>query len=417
MPVGNNSAILAAEIEKVQGTDLEELYALDSVLWKEIKALPKDTVSTRPERVVFDVYPGGKARANTLDGDDLGRGGAPQFAYGNVAPYAFTTAFEWTELAMIASNNREKAVVDYMQKVLKTQSELGAFVLDGLVSYGDGTNTLGTVTSYDNVNYIIYVDNAARFYAGQDVDVYSALGTKVGTVTILGTDNTVKALYLGSAPGFSIATNNLLLLSNSAGTANTGMNGILAYQSSATTGTYIGASRTSYPGAFTTPNVNAGAATLTPQLARLLLAQLKLARGVNSAPGASVKFHMGLDQRTAWENTGINVTQVIQSGDKSTGRDMLAKEQVDTIGGIEIISNLKAIPGRIDLLDFETWYRTEVQPLDFYEVDGRRIFQVYGGSGGVATSQLSYMVWMGNVVCKNPRRNAFISNLAVPSGY
>jgi hypothetical protein len=194
------------------------------------------------------------------------------------------------------------------------------------------------------------------------------------------------------------------------------LNGILAYQSSATTGTYIGVNRATYPGAFTTPNVNAGTVALTPQLARLLLAQLKLARGVDSKPGDMVRAHMGLDQRAAWENTGIVVTQLIQSGD-ATARDMLSKEQVDMIGGIEIITNLKAIPGRIDLLDFSTWYRTEVQPLDFYEVEGRKIFQLYGTSGAPAASQWSAQIWMGNVVCDNTRRNAFMYNLVVPTGY
>lgn len=419
MPVGNNNAILAAQLEKVNGSDLEELYALDSVLWKEIKAQSKDTVSTRPERVVFDVYPGGKSRQVTLDGDDLGRGGAPQFAFGTVAPFAFANAFEWTELAKIATDSREKAVVDYMTKVLKTQAAIGAFNLDSLISVGDGANTLGTVVSYDNVNFIIFVDNAARFYAGMDVDYYAGgVGTaKTETITILGVDNTNKALYLSANPPTLPVATGALLENQSAGTANSGLAGILAYQSAATTGNYMtGVSRTTFPGAFTTPNVNAGSVALTPALARLLLAQLKLASGVDTKPGSGVKAHLGLDQRTAWENTGIVVTQLIQAGN-ATSRDMLPAQQIETIGGIEMLTNLKAIPGRIDLLDFNTWYRTEVQPLDFYQVGSQRVFQIYGASGAPASSQWSAMIWMGNVVCKNPRRNAFINGLLIPSGY
>lgn len=418
MPVGNNSAILAAQLEKLHSPDLEEMFQLDSVFWKYIKARPKDTVSTRPERIVYKVYPGGKSRVVNLDGGDMGRGGAPQYTFGNIAPVSFDWIMEWTKLAEIGSDSREKAVVDYMAEILKDHTRIAAFNIDSLLSYGDGANTLGTVTSYDATNFIIVVDNAARFYAGQDIDVYNGgLGTSLTvTLTILGVDNTNKSLYLAADASTHPTANALILENNSAGTANSGLNGILAYQAARTSGTYTGVNVASFPGAFSTPTVNAGSVALTPQIARLLLAQLKLARGVNTKPGAQVRMHLGLDQQAAWENTGIVITENMQTGG-STARDMLAPEMVQTIGGIPMLVNLKAIPGRIDLIDFETWYRTEVQPLDFYEVDGKRVFWPMGTSGGIAASMISYMYWMGNVVNDNPRANAFISALSVPAGY
>lgn len=418
MAVGNNASVLAGQLEKVHSSDIEDLFQLDSVLWKYFKARPKDEVSTRPERIPYEVGIGIKSRASSFDGQDLGRGGAPDYTYGNVAPVSFSWNLEWTKLADVATDNREKAVFNYMTERLKKHSAAAAFNIDSLISYGDGSNTLGVVTSYDNVNYIIYVDNAARFYRGQDVDGYnSGLGTTLTAVyTLSGVDARAKALYLGAAPSVAPTAGALLLENNSPGTANSGLNGILAYQSALTTGTYTGVSRAAYPGSFTTPNVNAGNATLTPQIARLMLAQLKLARGTATTPGNNVKLHMGLDQQTAWENTGINVTQNIQGGN-ATARDMLAPEAVSTMGGIPIIVNIKAIPGRIDLLDFDTWYRIETAPLDFYEVGTNRVFPIYGASGGIASAMISYMMWIGNIVCSNTLRNAFISGLAIPTSY
>ena len=418
MAVGNNSAILAAQLEKVHSADLEKLFQFDSILWPKFKARPKDVVSTRPERIVYKVAEGAKSRVVNLDGGDLGRGGAPQYVYGNVAPVSFDWIIEWTKLGDIASDNREKSVVDYMQDVLSSHSETAAFNLDSLIAYGDGSNTLGYVTSYDGTNYIVYVDNAARFYVGQDIDVYNGgLGTTItATITITGIDPNAKALYLGGAPTAAPAANGLLLENNSAGTASSGLNGILAYQVNSNSGYYTGVSRAAYPGLFSTPTVNAGANTLSPALARLLLNQLKIARGIKTTPASDVYLHTGLDQQAAWENTGINVTQNIQAGN-ATSRDMLAADAVTTLAGIPFLVDLKAIQGRIDLLDFSTWYRTEVQPLDMYEVGGQRVFWPMGASGGVAASQISYMIWMGNIVCENPRKNAYISNLAIPSGY
>jgi hypothetical protein len=417
MAIGNNAAILAAELEKVHSADLEKLFQFDSVFWSLIKARPKDTVSVRPERIVYKVSNGAKSRAVNLEAGDMGRGGAPQYVFGSVAPVSYDWIIEWTKLADIATDNRQKAVVDYMSEILASHSETAAFNLDSLLSYGDGSNTLGIVTSYDNTNFIVYVDNATRFYVNQDVDLYSALGTaSLTTFTITGIDPNAKALYLAGAPGSAPVANYLLLENNSAGTAASGLNGILAYQVNSATGYYTGVSRAANPGVFSTPTVNAGGATLTPALARLLLNQLKIARGVTTKMGNNVKLHTGLDQQAAWENTGINVTQNIQ-GANATARDMLAPDQVATLAGIPFLVNLKAIPGRIDLLDFSTYYRTEVQPLDMYSVGGQKVFWPMGASGGIVAAQMSYMIWMGNVVCENPRANAFISNLAVPSGY
>lgn len=420
MPIGNNAAILAGQLEKVSSRDLNDMVALDSVFWNLIKVRPKDVVSTRPERIVYKVGRGIKSRATGLDGQDLGRGGAPQFAYGNVPPVSFDWAAEWTHLSDIASDNREKAVFDYMSVVMKDLAKAPAFNLDSLMSYGDGSNTLCTVTSYDAGNLIIYVDNAARVEAGQDLDLYNGgLGTTMtSVVTVKGTVNGSKAIYLTSAPSTAPTVGALLLENNSPGTTGSGINGILAYIANRTGGTYTGVPIASYPGFFQTPNVNAGGATLTPQIARLLLAQIQLAKGVKATQqNGNIKFHMNLDQATAWENTGLSVTTQFQSGTSAIARDTLAAKQITTIGGIEIIRNIKAIQGRIDLIDFDTWHRTEVAELDLYRVGNTSMFPVYGASGGLTTSQISYMIWMGNFVCDEPTANAFISNLAIPPGY
>ncbi len=419
MPIGNNLATLAGQLEKVTARDIQDMVALDSILWDLIKARPKDDVSTRPERIVFKVGRGIKSRSTNLDGGDLGRGGAPQFANGTIPPVAFDWIAEWTELAEKATDSSEKAVFNYMSLTMKDLAKAPAFNLDSLFNYGDGSNTLCTVTSYDAANLIIYVDNAARVETGQDIDLYNGgLNTTLSaTVTVKGTVNAAKAIYLTVAPATAPTAGALLLENNSPGTAGSGINGILTYLAQRTTGTYLGVPVASYPGFFNTPNVAAGGATLTPQIARLLLAQVKLQKGVKSTLGDNVKFHMNLDQQTAWENTGLSVTTQFQTGGSAVGRDTLPAKQVTTIGGIEIIADIKAIQGRINLIDFDTFYRNEVVELDLYRVGNNTVHPVYGQSGGLTTSKVSYMVWMGNIVCDDPSANAFISGLAIPTSY
>ena len=58
-----------------------------------------------------------------------------------------------------------------------------------------------------------------------------------------------------------------------------------------------------------------------------------------------------------------------------------------------------------------------MHPAGFYEVDGRKIFEIRGASGGVATSQIFYVVGSFNIYNSNPAASSYVDNLAVPAGY
>jgi hypothetical protein len=72
---------------------------------------------------------------------------------------------------------------------------------------------------------------------------------------------------------------------------------------------------------------------------------------------------------------------------------------------------------RIDFVISEVWGRAEMHPAKFYDVDGRRIFEIRGATGGVATSQIFYITASFNLFVNNPAACSYIASLAVPSGY
>jgi hypothetical protein len=53
----------------------------------------------------------------------------------------------------------------------------------------------------------------------------------------------------------------------------------------------------------------------------------------------------------------------------------------------------------------------------FYEVGGRKIFELRGTSGGVQTSQIQYITVSFNLFNQNPASMSYIDALTVPSGY
>lgn len=426
MPVLNNAAEVATEIERVR-SKLADLFQLDDTLFNMVKAKTSvDVVSTRPERPVFKTGLGVKSRVVDLNGGDLGRGGGPQWAFGALAQVYFDWGIEWTKLAEAATRTRAQSAIDVAKDIVKDHMRVANFNMDSLIAYGDGANTLGIVTTsptagvaYDAANFIVYVDNAARFYPGQDVDYYNGgLGTAItGTFTVRSQVTGANAVYATAAITTAPVNGAYILQNNSTGIAGSGLNGVITLNSGATTGTYMGVSRSQNPGLFTTPNINAGGATLTPAIARLLMTQLKYATGIDTTTNSSYIYLMGPAQRVAWENAGTIITQVTQTSANAMGHDQLPMKQVETIGGIPIRETIKGIPGRIDLINLNTWYRTEVLPMDFYSAGSVETFWPTGASGGPAASFMKYLVWGGNIGCDNPLANAFITNLATPAGY
>lgn len=428
MPIGNGAAEIAAELEKVR-TKLPELFAVEDTFFNEINSrTQKDKVSFRPERIPFQVSNGVKGRVFSSDGGDMGRGGGPQLVYGSLAPVEFDWIIEWTKHAEIATDSREKATVDYAKLILKAHMKGAQHDLDSLILYGDGANTVGICTPNVNVSgspfyttgtpAIIYVDNAARFRQGADYDYYNGgPGTAItGTFTVTGIDYANKALYVATTLGVAITSGSYIIFNNSTGVAGSGINGVMSLNQTSQTGTFMGVSKTANPGSFNSSAINAGAVSLTPQIARLLLNTMLLNAGIDASDAGNYLFMTGLGQKAAWENTGIAQTQVIQPGN-ATGRDMLASTQVSTIGGIRLRASRKYIPGRIDLLDLSTWFVSEVQPLDYYSAGSVETFWPMGGSGGIAAAFLKYLIWVGNIGCDNPKKNAVLYNLTEPTGY
>lgn len=417
MSEATNAQAIALQQELVR-PNLPLLYQQDDTLWGMIKQTTEaEEVSSRPTRVPQEVLAGGKPRQGNPDGDDIGLGSSFTTDYGTLVPVYIFMAWQYTKLAEISTGNKQKAIEDYVTLTQKRALQGMNVVMESLIQ-GDGSNTLSTVTTTSGTN-ILNVDNANAFQDNWDIDVWSGLGgTFRGTCTILSVDADNNQLTLTGPFPAGTTANDLLLLSGSAGVANSGIFGIKAYQVNSNTGSVMGIPRASYPGKFSTPTVNANNQALTPAMARRSLAQIQTALGVQKPDELELIYHMNVDMVAAWENTGINVTQVIQNQiTGSNSLDMLKKSPPKTFAGRKLVTSINAAPGRIDGLCLKNWFRVENQPIDFYEVGGQTLFPVYGGSGGLQTSTLFYY-WTGvNLGNQNVREGVYISNIAIPTGY
>ncbi len=417
MSVANAAQVLALEHEKVR-PELPLFYQLDDTLWGKIKSRGDvEVVAGRPTRVPMELLAGGKFRSFNPDGGDAGLGSGVTPDVGTLVPTYFIQAWQYTKATEINTNSDEKAIENYVSLLNKRATMQFSERMEAVIQ-GDGSNTLDSVTSTTGTTQI-NTNNANQFQDNQDIDVWSALGGVFrGTCTVLSTDVGNNQLNLtGAFPG-GTTTGDLMLVSGSAGVANSGLYGIKAYQVNSNTGSVMGLARSAYPGKLSTPTVNAGNLALTPAMARRLKAQLQIALGIDYPESSDLMFHMGVDMAAAWENTAISVSSIIRNQvSGSSTADFLQKETPKTFSGSPTLYSIHATPGRIDGLCLKHWFRCENQPIDFYDVGGQTLFPTYGASGGISASTLFYL-WTGvQVGNDNVRAGTYASNVAVPTGY
>ncbi len=295
---------------------------------------------------------------------------------------------------------------------LHTPPDLERFV-DALVSTGDGSNALDTVVSV--VTNGLMVNNANYFQDNQILDVWDAVGGSfIATIQVQSVDIANNTIWLTTAVPAGVVATTVLFVSGSSGQANSGLFGLRTYQVAGNAGLYMGIPRSSWAGKFSTPNINLGGKALTPAIVRALQANQTLALGPDEMEDNVA--HCNVDMQSAWENNALLVQRVNVPERGNTSPDMLTKMPPTMIAGREMIVNVRATPGLIDFLALKEWFRIETKATDYYEVGGQTIFPAYGGSGGLASSMLFYLVIMCQVGNGQPRKGAYMNNIARPTG-
>jgi hypothetical protein len=414
---GVNSQTLAYQYEKVIPR-ISTLFSRDHTLFDKIEKKNVETISSRAMRVPLDLLAGSKFRQVNADGGDFGRGSAITADYAQLTSVYFAQATEFTKLFEAATDSKEKAVEPAAKRNLEAAIDQMRTGIESLLNT-DGSGTLGTITAISGA--VVTVANANMFYDNQDVQFFSALGgTNRGTATILSVDANNNTLTFTSnvQSGLSAVVGDLLIVDGAPGTAATSLLGILYSQVDSDSGTWYQLARSSYPGKLKTPHVAANSNALTPQMVRLALAKIQRALGVDTPDIDNLNWHMNLDSSAAWENVGLVVSQVIQNQlGGSESEDMLKKSRPKTMAGRPIIESIHATPNRIDGLCLKHWGRGETQPIGPLEYGGQTMFPIYGASGGLAASTISYL-WTGfQVFTSNTRAGAFIDGLPTVSGY
>jgi hypothetical protein len=249
---------------------------------------------------------------------------------------------------------------------------------------------------------------------GQRINIYdSALAaTKTATpVKIIGYDLVNKRIIVDATVA-TIAPGDLILPEGLTGANPVGLFGVPYHVQNSTVGAWLGLPRATTP-EVQANRVNAAAAALAPAFARRAINAIGDRLGMDNKTPLTAWMHPC--QVQAYEALG-QLVSIINKEASEQGLNLFFSENM-RLAGAPIKPNFVWNKTRIDFLTNDHWGRAELTPIDYYTVEGRKIFELRGPSGGVATSQIFYIVASWNLFCDCPPAQAYIDNLLVPTGY
>lgn len=413
----NEAAVAATELERVR-EKIEVIYESDDKFYANIKKRNVEVVSYREMRVPLEMAPGGAFQYFDPNGGDLGRGSGPTWDKATLKPVFLSENIEYTKLAQWSTDDRRKAVQDAVRRLTA-----GAIVemrrqLDAQMQQpGDGTvGTLSAVSTSGGVDtYTLNSDGwGARLVRKlQVVQVWDVnLTTFRGKGQITKWDVENKQIDVTPAIAGATSTDRLVTDGLATPTSLPALYGVTYHHSNASTGTWLGFNRANFP-EVRANRVNGGAAGLTLPLPRLAVNKVGNRVGIDNNFKMVAWTHPC--QLAAYEEIGQAVI-LMNKQPRDESLNLYFSDNMQ-LAGAPARPHFNWNQKRVDFVVDSVWGRGEILPIGFYTSDGRRIFEIRGASGGVATADIFYMVVGFQTFVNNPAACAYIDNLAIPSGY
>lgn len=418
------SQVAALELERVEDR-LATLFDYDDTFYREIeKATDAEVVSSRDMRIPLEIRPGGNFGHFDPDGGDLGLGDGPTYDKALISVVYLKHGIQWTKKSEWVTDDKRKAVLNSMRRLLaKGMADFRRRVDSLCMTAGDGVlGTISAVTINTPAGSDTITLNSDGFRAkllrfGQTINVYDATLATNRTVgaekKITYYDLATKQIRIPTGTAGIVATDKIVVAGLSA-TPPVSLLGVKYHHNGASTGSWLGLDRA------TTPEIRgnevAAGGALALSHARLAIAKVGDRVGKEALKGVQAWTHPA--QVQAYEELG-NLTTVINAGGNRGNQGLDLYWDIDNvkIAGVPVKTHWAWDRTRIDFIVKSAWGRAVMKEAGTYEVDGKRIFELRGASGGVATSQIFYLMIAFNLFMRNPTQGAFISGLTIPTGY
>jgi hypothetical protein len=389
--------------------------------------------TTRPAfRIPFRVQSGAAITQQTGDGDGLVRGTGSKWLSGDLSPVGLFAGCEITYLARKATEGPKRSLISLRAEELKNSFDSfmrgidAQFLSDGagaIVQLPTTVTISNNTLSAPNVSSLSGLGGQAnQFQEQQSVQFFASEGGSARTTPAVAVvsyvDGANDIVYFSTALPSGTAAGDFVVIQNGSGALNSGVLGLYAWQTNATTGTIMGLNRATYPGQISVPNINK--ANFPVNTTDGFKAEILIGRGLGSDNEAVADFEWigGPDQQLAIAQLYTNVLSqnYVPPGDKAL--DMTKKKMPMTFGSRTLNVVYTAKQGRLDAVCPETWGIIETVEPSLYDFgDGVTTMPIpdFVGQGTYLTSSIFYYNAFLNLFNANSKAACYISSAAVPS--
>jgi hypothetical protein len=416
MAVGALSNSQAQALFKEKYRDVvPALFEAEMNVCSVIEKRDTEKIGKRGLIIAKKMRPGGQVRTFDPDGGDLGRGTGAQYEKATITPIPLLVALEATRAAQWNTQSNDIAIKSAVKDQLKDGTTEFKAMLDRYLM-GSGDGVMAEVVSGSGASYVMKAPIGTRWLrAGHRYTVYpTALGGPKGTVVIDQIDHPNKTVTLTASTAI-IASTDKFLPDGVVGPTPTWFNGFRYHFSSANTGLWLGMDRSVWP-QIRSREVVAGGGALVATHVRALKNQMQLNRDGCFKKGRW-QIVWNPTQAQAYEELALLVNQYPKNQPSRTGVEVLYNPEEFSVDGFNSLTTSNQNPTVIDLTNWDNWFRVETIPFGLYTVDDVSTFPIYGASGGLSATDVTYLASIMQYCVDDPGLGGIISGLAVPANY
>lgn len=424
-PTGGSRGTMAAELERVE-SKIPILFERDDVFYSKIEKRPGEVVSEISMRMPLEIHPSAVVGQFSSDGGDLGLGNMPDYDKAEINTVEIKIGLQWTSRRKYATDSARKAVLNTFRRDLASAMAEFRRANDSLCMTA-GNGVLGIITTVTNVGgvggtdtYTLTTDGfgARLLRMKQPFSVWDPTltvlrnpGTLAGELVVSYIDVPNKVIQATNSPN-NVQPGDLIVFSGNWVSPPASLLGIPYHSNNSTVGTWLGFNRA------TTPEIRANrvqaGGSLALAMPRLAINKIGDRLGINKRKKLSACMHPC--QKQQYEELGFEAS-IINKDAKEQGLDLYFNDNM-RMAGAPVWESFSWDKTRIDFIDYDIWGRAEFYAPGWYkDENGLRYFVTRGLSGGIATSNLAYIVAAWNLYPNNPAGISYIDTLTVPSGY
>ena len=386
--------------------------------------------TTRPSfRVPFRPLAGAAIQTGTGDASSLLRGTGSAWDSFALSPIFLFNVCEISYLAQAATQGKARGLFNVKAQEIKNSLDQAMQGIEGLIN-SDGSGAFDQIPatavisngtgSGNQLSSIVGMNVAFAFTDQQTVQFFSSEGgTNLGSATISTVDPVSQTLYFSTVLPVGVATGDYLMVQGGSGAVGSNILGIRYWQVNSNTGTLAGINRSKWPGRLSTPTINLDGGPITPGVAQRAQVLLGRALGPDNKAMKSAVWYGPPEQAYAISNLYYNV-QISQNIEKGQSvPDMSRRYFSETFGGREYHESWTAVPNRVDLLLFDTWYMGEMIPLELYDFGGGLtvvpVPDVGTTNGTYLTSHMFAYNCAFQLANSAPKAGLYIQDAAIPT--